>query len=93
MLKINYDMQAMLEKDWRVKDNIIIAMNHFNKVHVMRNETSNNILSFEQMFKISVRYAKKKNIDLVEATKELKEFIRINKNMSKFCLQKEIYNL
>ena len=86
-------MNAMFERDWRIKDNLILCANYFNREHLMNWEEPSEIFTIEQLFLIARDYAKRKKIKMVEATKELKEFVRNNKNMSKFCLQREISSL
>lgn len=90
MAAYHYYMKTVFEKDWRIKDNIIIAINCFNKEHLTNGSSNPDVICIDLVFKMARSYAKRNKVKLVEATQVIKEFIKKNKNMSKICLQKEI---
>ena len=89
-----HEMHEYFKKNWQVKDNIIIAMNVFNRYHTFDiNSTSSSLLSIDGMYKMCKFYAAKHNVSMLEASKVLKEFVKKNKEMRKNSLQNGIKEL
>ena len=82
----------MLERNWKVKDNLIIAINCFNKKYVLEHKEvmPNSLLRLERLYILTLKYAKKHSVDIVEASDTIKIFVKNNKNLSKISLQNAI---
>lgn len=88
------EMAYCFKKNWQVKDNIIIALNTFNRYQIINKDAKSSALfAVDNLYKLCKAYSIKHNVSMLEASKVLKEFVKKNKEMHKNSLQNGIKEL